>query len=65
MDQLRYIRIQDTNGVYGEKIPLAVRSNNVYMNTGEKLDDYLQQIVEGQNSLVLTLTSEFQGISTD
>lgn len=65
MDQLRYIRIQDTNGIYGEKIPLAVRSNNVYMNTGEKLDDYLQQIVEGQNSLVLTLTSEFQGISTD
>lgn len=65
MDQLRYIRIQDTNGVYGDKIPLAVRSNNVYMNTGEKLDDYLQQIVEGQNSLVLTLTSEFQGISTD
>ena len=44
MDKLKYIRIQDQEGTYGEKIPLEVDSASVNMTNGNSLQDNLVQI---------------------
>lgn len=44
MDKLKYIRIQDQEGAYGEKIPLEVDSTSVNMANGNSLQDNLVQI---------------------
>ena len=44
MDKLKYIRIQDQEGTYGEKIPLEVDSASVTMTNGNSLQDNLVQI---------------------
>jgi hypothetical protein len=37
MDKLKYVRIQDQEGTYGEKIPLGVDSVDVNMTNGNSL----------------------------
>ena len=44
MDKLKYIRIQDQEGTYGEKIPLEVDSASVNMTNGNSLQNNLVQI---------------------
>lgn len=44
MDKLKYVRIQDQEGTYGEKIPLEVDSTSVNMANGNSLQDNLVQI---------------------
>ena len=44
MDKLKYIRIQDQEGAYGEKIPLEIDSASVNMTNGNSLQDNLVQI---------------------
>lgn len=44
MDKLKYIRIQDQEGTYGEKIPLEIDSASVNMTNGNSLQDNLVQI---------------------
>lgn len=44
MDKLKYVRIQDQEGAYGEKIPLEVDSTSVNMANGNSLQDNLVQI---------------------
>lgn len=37
MDRLKFIRVQNKDGTYGYKIPVAVGSNNVFMTNGDNL----------------------------
>ena len=41
MDKLKYIRTQNQDGVYGQKIPLTIDSTNVVMQDGSTLQESL------------------------
>lgn len=46
MDKLKYIRVQKKDGTYGEKIPVAVNSNNIRMTNGDDLQTTINTVEE-------------------
>ncbi len=60
MDKLKYIRVQNKDGTFGNKIPVAVDSNNIIMFDGDTLQNFANDI---ENDLG-QITEEIKGSHT-